>query len=192
MAMQLHRRGFLSLVPPLALAACSSSPDPGLYVIAVRPGTAVSSGPPVVQLRDVTLPSYLDRREIVRSSEDYKIGVRSNDWWAEPLGSMLGRVLSLELSQRLPGSNVYREGGAISLDPNAVLAVNVQRLEVDASRTVQLLAQVAVEFNRPRRTASRNFTIAKPVSATTVVAEVAAISDAVAELADGIAQMMQR
>jgi hypothetical protein len=105
---------------------------------------------------------------------------------------MLGRVLSLELSQRLPGSTVYREGGAINADPNAVVAVNVQRLDVDQSRTVQLLAQVAVEFNRPRRTASRTFTIAKPVSAATVVAEVAAISDAVAELADGIASMLQR
>jgi uncharacterized lipoprotein YmbA len=191
MAMQLRRRGFMSLLPPLALAACSS-PEPGLYVIAVRPGTAMPSGPPVVQLRDIALPSYLDRREIVRSSEDYKIGLRSNDWWAEPLGAMLGRVLSVELSQRLPSSNVYREGGAINADPNAVVAVNVQRLEVDQSRTLQFLAQVAVEFNRPRRTASRTFTIGKPVSAATVVAEVAATSDAVGELADGIAQMLRR
>ena len=191
MPMQLRRRRLVCLLPPLALAACSS-PEPGLYVIAVRPGATLPSTPPVVQLRDIGLPSYLDRREIVRSSEDYKIGVRSNDWWAEPLGSMLGRVLSVELSQRLPGSNVYRETGAINADPNAVVAVNVQRLDVDQSRTLQLLAQVAVEFNRPRRTVSRSFTVAKPVSATTVVAEVAATSDAVAELADGIAQMLQR
>jgi hypothetical protein len=191
MPMPLRRRGFLSLLPPLALAACSS-PDPGLYVIAVRAGQAMPSAPTVVQLRDIGLPSYLDRREIVRSAEDYKIGVRSNDWWAEPLGSMLGRVLSVELSQRLPGSNVYREGGAINADPNAIVAVNIQRLDVDQSRTLQLLAQVAVEFNRPRRTTSRTFTIAKPVSAATVVAAVAATSDAVAELADGIAQMLQR
>lgn len=191
MPMQLRRRGFVSLLPPLALAACSS-PEPGLYVIAVRPGPTVASAPSVVQLRDIGLPSYLDRREIVRSSEDYKIGVRSNDWWAEPLGAMLGRVLSVELAQRLPGSNVYGEAGAITVDPNAVVAVNIQRLDVDRARTLQLLAQVSVEFNRPRRTASRTFTIARPVSATTVVAEVAATSDATAELADGIAQMLQR
>ena len=191
MPMQLRRRGFMGLLPPLALAACSS-PDPGLYVIAVRSGQPMPSAPAVVQLRDIGLPSYLDRREIVRSSEDYKIGVRSNDWWAEPLGSMLGRVLTVELSQRLPGSNVYKESGAINADPNATVAVNIQRLDVDQSRTLRLLAQVAVEFNRPRRTASRTFTIAKPVTAATVVAEVAATSDAVAELADGIAQMLQR
>jgi uncharacterized protein len=191
MPMTLRRRGFMSLLPPLTLAACSS-PDPNLYVIAMRPGPTVSSAPPVVQLREVSLPSYLDRREIVRSSEDYKIGIRSNDWWAEPLGSMLGRVLAVGLSQRLPASNVYRENSAINADPNAVVAVNIQRLVVDQSRTLDLMAQVAVEFNRPRRTASRTFTIAKPVSAATVVAEVAATSDAVAELADGIAQMLQR
>jgi len=191
MPMSLRRRGFMSLLPPLALAACSS-PDPGLYVIAVRPGAAVPSAPAVVQLREIYLPSYLDRREIVRSSADYKIGVRSNDWWAEPLGSMLTRVLSVELSQRLPGSNVYRDSGAINTDPNAVVAVNIQRLDVDQARTLQLLAQVSVDFNRPNRTASRTFTIARPVAAATAVAEVAATSDAVAELADGIAQMLQR
>jgi hypothetical protein len=191
MPMPLRRRGFVSLLPPLALAACSS-PEPALYVIEVRPGPTVPSSPPVVQLRDVALPSFLDRRELVRSSADYKVGLRMNDWWAEPLGSMLSRVLSVALSQRLPHSNVYRDSGAISADPNAVVAVNVQRLDVDQTRTLHLLAQVAVEFNRPRRTASRTFTIAKPVSAATVVAEVAATSDAVAELADGIAQMLQR
>jgi uncharacterized lipoprotein YmbA len=192
MPMRFRRRRFLSLLPPFAAAACSSSPDPGLYVLAVRPGSTLPSGPPVVLLRDVGLPNYLDRKEIVRSSEDYKIGVRSNDWWAEPLGGMLGRVLSLELAQRLPRSSVYRDTGSINLDPNAIVAVNVERLEVDRSHTLQLLGQVVIEFNRPRRIASRTFTVARPVSGDTVVAEIAATSDAVGELADGIAQMLQR
>src|SRR3954470_8677715 len=150
MRMELRRRGIVSLLPPLALTACSS-PAPGLYVIAVRPGTAMPPGPPVVQLRDIGLPSYLNRREIIPSSEDYKVGVRSNDWWAEPLGSVVGRVLSIELAQRLPGSNVYRDNGAINVDPDAVVAINVQRLVVDQSRTLQLLAQVAVEFQPAAR-----------------------------------------
>lgn len=191
MATQFRRRGFLSLLPPLAVAACSST-EPKLYIVAVQPGSTLPSGPPVVQVRDVGLPSYLDRREIVRSSEDYSVGVRMNDWWAEPLGGMLSRVLSMDLSQRLPGSNVYRDNGAISLDPNAIVAVNIQRLNVDASRMLQLQAQAAIEFNRPSRTKSQSFSIAKPVSGPTVAAEVAATSEAMAELADGIAQMLQR
>mgnify|MGYP006156948625 CR=1 FL=1 len=45
-----------------------------------------------VEIRDIGLPGYLDRKEIVRSSEDYKLDVRANAWWGEPLGSMLGAL----------------------------------------------------------------------------------------------------
>ena len=91
---------------------------------------------------------------------------------------MLSRVLVVGLSQRLPGSSVYSESGAIASDPNAILAVNIQRLDVDSSGTLQLLAQAAVEFNRPRKSAARTFSIASPVPAATVASQVAAASDA--------------
>jgi uncharacterized lipoprotein YmbA len=176
---------------PGLVGACGTSPDPVLYTIAVRPGPALPGGPRVVQLRDIGLASYLDRREIVRSSEDYRLGVMANTWWGEPLGSMLGRVLVVELSQRLPNSKVYSESGAITADPNAVVGVNIQRLDTDKTGTLVLLAQAAVEFNRPRRSAARNFAISKTPPTSDVAGQVAATSDAVAELADGIAALLQ-
>src|SRR4051794_3700381 len=117
------RRSFLAL--PFAAAACSSA-DPVLYTVAVKPGPALDRGPAVVRLREIGLAGYLDRREIVRSSDGVRLDVARNDWWGEPLGTMLARVLVVELSQRLPQSNIYSEDGAITADPNAVLAVNIQ------------------------------------------------------------------
>jgi uncharacterized lipoprotein YmbA len=104
---------------------------------------------------------------------------------------MLGRVLVLELSQRLPGSSVYSESGAINLDPNAHVGVNIQRLDADKAGALVLIAQVAIELNRPRRNAARNFTLSKPLPAPDIPGLVAAISDAVGELADGIAAMLR-
>ena len=125
-------------------------PIPVLYTLAVRPGPALPRGPRVVQLRDIGLPSYLDRKEIVRSSEDYKLGVMANDWWGEPLGSMLGRVLVVELSQRLPNSKIYSESGAITADPNAVRRRSTSSASMPTRLAPSiLLAQAAVEFNRP-------------------------------------------
>jgi uncharacterized lipoprotein YmbA len=190
--MSLGRRRLACLVLPAVVAACSSSPDPVLYTLQTKPGPELPRSPPVVQLRDIGLPRYLDRREIVRSSADYKLGVAANDWWGEPLGAMLSRVLVLGLSQRLPSSTVYAEGGAISADPNAVLALNIQRLEPDQAGNVELLAQAAIEFNRPRRAANRSFRILKPMTAATVAAQVAATSDAVGELTDGLANLLAR
>src|SRR5260370_26683224 len=188
--MTLGRRRFASLPLPLLAAACSS-PDPAFYTVATRPGPTFPSGPKIVVLKDIGLASYLDRREIVRSSEGYRLDVMSNDWWGESLGGMLGRVLVLELSQRLPGSTVYGESGAIAVDHNAIVGVNIQRLDADKAGKLSLIAQVAAEFNRPRRMAARSFTISRPLPTQDTPGLVAAISDAMGALADGIAALLQ-
>ncbi|MBV8393292.1 MAG: membrane integrity-associated transporter subunit PqiC [Alphaproteobacteria bacterium] len=189
--MPLSRRLVLALPPlvPLVVGACSS-PEPVLYTLPMKPGPVLNGGPKIVQLRDITIPAYLDRREIVRSSASYKLGVSSNNWWAEPLAGLLSRTIVVGLAQRLPGSNVYAEGGSVSVDANAILGVNVQRLDADAAGTVELMAQAGVEFYRPRRQTARTFTIAKTPSSANVEGQVAAIADAVAELTDGLAQML--
>jgi uncharacterized protein len=189
--MNFGRRRLVGLALPMATVACSASPNPVLYTIESRPGPTFAAGPKIVVLRDIGLASYLDRKEIVRSSEDYKLGVMSNDWWGESLGALLARVLIVELSQRLPDSRVYGESGAITADSNATVGVNIQRLDTDKAGVLVLLAQVSVEFNRPRRTAARTFTISKPAPMPNVAGQVAAISDAVAELANGIAALLQ-
>jgi uncharacterized lipoprotein YmbA len=189
--MPLSRRRLACLALPALAAGCGASPDPALYTLQMKPGPTLPSGPRVVQLRDIGLPGYLDRREIVRSSAGYKLGVMSNDWWGEPPGSMLSRIIILGLSQRLPASRIYAEGGAISADPNAVLGVNIQRMDLDASGSLELIAQGAVEFNRPMRSASRTFHIVKAPPTNTVAGQVAATSDAVAELTDGLANLLQ-
>lgn len=184
------RRALLGFALPLVATACGTSADPALYTLSVKPGPALTGGPKVVQLREIGLARYLDRREIVRSADGNKLALAANDWWGEPLGSMLARVLVVGLSQRLPQSNIYSEGGAIAGDPNAVLAVNVQRLDVSGA-TLELLAQAAVEFNRPRRSAARTFAISRPVPAATVAGQVEATSEAVAELTDGLAGLLK-
>ena len=45
----------------------------------------------------------------------------ANDWWGEPLGAMLSRVLVEELGQRLPQSTVISETGAVSAPPDATI-----------------------------------------------------------------------
>src|SRR5436190_9334019 len=146
----LGRRRFASLVLPFVAASCSS-PDPNYYTIVARNGPTLPAAPKIVLLKDIGLASYLDRREIVRSSESYKLDILANNWWGEPLGSLLARILAVELAQRLPNSTVYGESGAITADHNAVVGVNIQRLDADKAGSLILVAQVAIEFNRPRR-----------------------------------------
>ena len=189
--LSLGRRRLAFVALPLFAAACGASPDPNYYTIVPRNGPTLTGGPKIVLLKDIGLASYLDRREIVRSSEAYKLDILANNWWGEPLGGLLGRILVVELSQRLPNSTVYGESGAITADHNASVGVNIQRLDADKAGALILVAQVAIEFNRPRRMAARTFTFSKPLATPDTAGLVAAISDAVGELADGIAALLQ-
>jgi uncharacterized lipoprotein YmbA len=171
------------------LAACSS-PNPVLYTIAPVSGTLQSGGPKVVAVQQISTARYLERSEIVRSSENYRLDVMSNDWWGEPLGAMLSRVLVEELGQRLPQSTVIGESGAVTAAPDATVELNLQRLDEDATGNLLLQAQASVSFKSRGAPLLRNFRFAVPPPAPGVAGEVTAISTAVGQLADGLAAML--
>lgn len=171
-----------------ALPAACTSPNPTLYTLAVIPGAEHAGAPRVVELRAVAVAHYLERSQIVRSSEDLRLDVLGSEWWGEPLDAMLGRVLSQELTQRLPGSTVYGENGAITTNAGATVAINVQRLDADASGAVVLIAQVAVTSARDSATRTVRYAIAPTAPGTSGL--VNAMSSAVGQLADTIAAMV--
>ena len=172
-----------------ALAACSS-PSPVLYTVAPVQGRVQSGGSKVIALQQISLPRYLERSEIVRSSENYRLDVMANDWWGEPLGAMLTRILVEELSQRLPQSTVFRESGAVTASPDATIELNIQRLDQDASGNLVLQAQASVNFKAQRAPTLRSFRSVVTPPAADTPGEVAAISTAVGQLADGLASML--
>jgi uncharacterized lipoprotein YmbA len=189
----MSRARFFSRLAALALAATllsCSSPDPVLYTIATAPGTVQAGGPRVVLVQQIAVAHFLERSQIVRSSENYRLDVMSNDWWGEPLPAMLNRVLVEELGQRLPQSTVIADNGAVSARPDATVEVNIQRLDEDAAGNLVLQAQVAVRATGQAQPRLRSFRFALPPPGPGVPGEVAAISSALGRLADGIAPML--
>jgi uncharacterized protein len=178
-----------ALVIAGAFAACSS-PDPVLYTISTAPGTVLPAGPKVVLVQQIAIARFLERSQIVRSSENYRLDVMSNDWWGEPLAPMLNRVLVEELGQRLPQSTVIADNGAVTARADATVEVNIQRLDEDAAGNLILQAQVSVRFTGQTQPTLRSFRFSVPPSAPGVPGEVAAISAALGRLADGVAPML--
>lgn len=173
----------------VALATCSS-PSPVLYTIAPAPGPVHTGGPKVIALQQISMARYLERSQIVRSSENYRLDVMSNDWWGEPLSAMLSRVLIEELGQRLPQSTVLGESGAVTASPDATIELNLQRLDEDASGNLILMAQASVTFKGRTGPALRNFRFVVTPSSADIQGEVTAISNAVGQLADGLASIL--
>jgi uncharacterized lipoprotein YmbA len=171
------------MLAPLMLASCSS-PSPALYTLEAPPGPVRRAGPKVMELRAIALARYLERSQIVRSSENFRVDVLPNDWWAEPLDAMIGRVLARALTQRLPGSTIYLENSAISAEPDVTLQVNIQRLDQGSDGAVHLIAQYAAV----RRTSETHaVTIDVPVRGPATADLIAAMSAAIGQLADRIA-----
>ena len=171
----------------LAVLAGCASPSPVLYTIATLPGAVQSGAPRVIVLQEVGLARYLERSQIVRSSENYRLDVESNNWWGEPLGAMLTRVLLEELGQRLPESVVLGENGAVTATADATVALTVQRLDEDAARHLVLLGQAGVAFGARGVPELESFRYTEPLPVPGVGGEVAAISTAVGQLADRLA-----
>jgi len=171
------------------IVACSS-PSPVLYTIAPVQGPVQPGGPKVIVLQQISTAHYLERSQIVRSSENYRLDVMSNDWWGEPLAAMLSRVLTEELGQRLPQSTVIGETGAVSASPDATVELNVQRLDEDASGNVVLQAQASVSFKGRPGPVLRSFRFVVTPPAADIQGEVTAISTALGQLADGVASML--
>lgn len=184
------RRRHALLLPLLPLAACRS-PEPSLYTLLPVQGATHRGGPRTVSVREVSLARYLDRLQIVRSAAEYRLEVAGNDWWGESLDAMMTRIIVENLAQRLPGSNVVASGGAISVTPDAVVAVNLQRLGLTAPETLTATAQVAVSWRESRRAeVARTVSASVPVQGAATADFVAAASAATGQVCDGIAAIL--
>jgi len=173
-----------------ALLAACSSPEPVLYTMSPIQGATHAGGPRVVVLEQIGLDRYLDRPQVVRSSDNYRLNVSSNDWWGEPLGPMLSRVLIAELGQRLQQSTVLSDNGAVSSPPDATVQLNIQQLDEDATGSVVLRAQAGVRFRGQKTPVVQNFRLVVAPPAAGVPGQVAASSSALGQLADGIVIML--
>jgi uncharacterized protein len=181
----------LAAVLLLALPAACASPNPDLYTMAAQPGPAARVAVRSVEQRRIGLAGYLDRPEIVRSSAAYRLRVASNERWGEPMGGMLDRVFTEDLVERLPGTAVFSESGAISTAPDLVLEVDVQRFDGEASGEIVLLAQVALRHGDVRQSAdARTLRLTARPASPAIADHVAAMSHALAQLADNVVAMM--
>ncbi|GAB6855481.1 PqiC family protein [Asaia astilbis] len=137
----------LALVMATGLSACGS--DPTLYSIAPVPGVAQSGGPVVVEVRTPVVAASLDRDEIVRQDKDYKLGMAKGNAWSEAIGDMIGRVLTQDLAQRLPGTTVFAQNDAVSTKPLAFVELTVTAFNADQKGNASLVGSLSIHGDKP-------------------------------------------
>jgi len=177
----------LALAQILLLFGCGSV-QPRYYTLTPWPGTPQSGGPPTVEVQTPTVAEYLNRDYIVVSNIGDQLHLAQNAAWAEPLSDGIGRNLALDLSQRLPGSDVYTANSGISSTAKAVVEINVSHFAEDDAGQAEIMAMVSVHGPDFPVADIRSLHVVTPLKDKSMGALAASLSQLLGQVADEVAK----
>jgi hypothetical protein len=127
------------------LFACGSSPPTRFYILneiapAAAAPTAAAPDRVPVRVEPVAIAPELDRPEIVSRIGPNRVHVAGSDRWAAPLAEQIRRVLSEDLSARLPPGLVADPNEPNTKEPRRLLMIAIDEFYGDESCAVSLRA----------------------------------------------------
>jgi uncharacterized lipoprotein YmbA len=134
---------FLSLTVPLLLISCGALKpvkDTSVHHLleAVIPERPVTGASPAIAISRPSLPSYLDRQQLVSHSGDGQLQMNSYHLWAEPLDAAISRVTATNLGRLTNSLNIQPVENFVTLDYQTLLEIRVSRFEPDLSNNLVL------------------------------------------------------
>ena len=118
-----------------ALGACVSVPPPRLVLLSnnVAVPAATGAARPLLVVRTVVLPEYLDRRAVIYRSSDAELKRFDGVIWAERPGQSVSRWVALQLAADLPDYEVEAFTVDGDKSPGLMLNIDLQSFEPDAT-----------------------------------------------------------
>ena len=184
----------------LALSGCAAldpKADPSRF-FTLTPVSQFTQKPPQVSsnpggislgIGPVKFPGYLDREQLVTRISQNRFQIAENDRWAEPLAENFTRVLMQNLAALTPTVRLVSHPWRPSERPEYQLEIDVLRFEANAGANVELIARWRVrETATKKASAVRESRLTPPVTGSSTEAAVAALSEALGELSQEIAQ----
>lgn len=168
----------------LALAGCGS-PENKYFTLSTKAPTAPApqAAARTVSVDEVTIPSYLDRPQIVIRPDATQADLREYERWLEPLDSMLRRVLAADLAARLGAGHVLDRPAK----DTTLIAVTVEAFGQEGDRVVLRCQWTVKTAGKDGPGLSHSFSREEPLGKAETPDMVAAMSRLVGGLADEIA-----
>jgi len=180
---------WLALALALLLSACGSSPKTQFYTLdAVPPQAATqAAGSNPVQIAAVHIPPTLDRQEMVRETAPHQLDVSDQNRWGGSLDSLIQRVLTQDLTQRLPAGSVV-----LPQEPapprHGAIVIDILQFDEDASGQVTFDGSWSLTGSDAEKPlASRHLRLSAHATSNSYSDQVAAMSRVLGELSDNIA-----
>lgn len=165
------------------------------YTLSTVAGTAKLNIPAdavPIRLDRVTIPTELDRSQLVRRIDSTRLQIVENDRWAAPLDDTIRRVLSDDLASRLPANMVANPYEPSVGEKRQSLSVDIEEFYGDSGCAVTLRASWVLK--QPDMQSSRGTEVSQiPASGNCTTGNIpTAMSQALAQLADRIAAAVAR
>jgi uncharacterized lipoprotein YmbA len=130
-------------VAVMSAGGCASSPPLHYYTLTDVPATnrlTSSDNAVPVRLDRVTIPTELDRSQLVRRTDATRLQIIEGERWAAPLDDTIRRVLSDDLAARLPPNMVASPYEPSIGEKRQSLSVDIEEFYGDATCAVTLRA----------------------------------------------------
>ena len=176
----------------LLLAGCGSSPPTQFYTLTSVPGAsrvpfAFSRAQPITVGR-VELPGDLDRDALVTRIGANRLNVSDQDRWGGPFDEMIQRVLTSDLSSRLPTGMVLAPGDPVPASGARTVKLTIRQFVGDSTGQVVLEADWSLlTGSPPKPVLIRHEHLTDEAGSGKAPAIVAAMSRLLARIADRIA-----
>jgi uncharacterized lipoprotein YmbA len=154
---------------------------------------SLTSSTPALAIGRPSLPSYLDRQQVVTRVGSGQLKMSEYNLWAEPLDSAIARVTSVNLSRLTRSSNILPIDSYVSMDYASLLELRISQFESDANHNVVLNCAWKVQPVHGRPLQARTFRTEVPFnesSGTDISGRIAAMNECLARLAREIARSL--
>jgi len=180
--------GSCGMLPPVKDTSVHHLLDPA---IAER---QITGGSPAIAISRPSLPSYLDRQQLVSRGTRGQLEMNSYHLWAEPLDAAISRVTALNLGRLKNSLNIQPVEGFVTLDYQTLLEIRVSRFEPDSPDNLVLECTWKLQPVTGRVANTRSFrttvTISPPDSPKDLSGRITAMNEALARLAREIARAL--
>jgi hypothetical protein len=124
-------RGLTLATMTACLWGCGSFPLPKVYVLGdptpPTPGVSSQAGLPVIELKTVSVPDYLDTTDILRRVGANQVVASPTGRWDERVSVGVTQALVSDLSKRLPGVIVETRS---AYEPARHVIVDIERFDI--------------------------------------------------------------
>lgn len=93
------------------------------------PDRTPGSATPAVAINRPSLPSYLDRQQIVTRVKAGELKMSNYSLWAEPLDTGISRVVSMNLTRLTGSSNIQPIDNFVTLEYSSLLELRISQFE---------------------------------------------------------------